>query len=117
MLAPGPVVVTGAGGQVGRALAAAAWPRGFRPLPLPRAALDIADAAAVRALLERSGAVALINAAAWTAVDAAESEAAATWRANAEGPAVLAAACAGRGIPLLHAATDFVSAGDGESDG
>ena len=104
----GTVLVTGAGGQVGRALLAAAWPAGLVPLGLSRAALDIADGEAVARALEESGAVALVNAAAYTAVDKAESEPAAAWRGNAEAVALLAAATARRGIPLLQLSTDFV---------
>ena len=104
----GTVLVTGAGGQVGRALLAAAWPAGLVPLGLTRAALDIADGEAVARALEESGAVALVNAAAYTAVDKAESEPAAAWRGNAEAVALLAAATAARGIPLLQLSTDFV---------
>jgi len=104
----GRVLVTGAGGQVGRALLAAAWPAGLAPLGLTRAELDIADGDAVARALDASGAVALVNAAAYTAVDKAESEPAAAWRGNAEAVALLAAATAARGIPLLQLSTDFV---------
>lgn len=50
----------------------------------------------------------VINAAAYTAVDAAESDAGAAERINATGPRLLAAACAGSGVPLLHLSTDYV---------
>ncbi len=113
MLRPGPVLIAGAGGQIGRALQAAVWPRGFRPLPLDHRQLEIADPDAVRAALTKSGAVALINAAAFTAVDRAESEPEAAWRSNGEAPGVLAAECARRALPLLHLSTDFVFSGDG----
>lgn len=100
------IIVTGANGQVGRELVLRA---GARPLVgLSHAQLDIADPQAVRHTLEAHRATVLINAAAWTAVDRAETEAAAAWRANAEGPAVLASACAAAGIPLLHLSTDYV---------
>jgi len=102
------VLVTGAGGQVGRALLAESWPAGLAPLGLTHAELDIADAAAVRRALEESGAVALVNAAAYTAVDKAESEPAPVRRINAAAVALLAAATAARGIPLLQLSTDFV---------
>jgi dTDP-4-dehydrorhamnose reductase len=105
---PDRVLITGAGGQVGRALLAAPWPAGLSPLGLTHAALNIADAAAIARALDDSGAVALVNAAAYTAVDKAESEPAAAWRANAEAVALLAAATAARGIPLLQLSTDFV---------
>ena len=50
----------------------------------------------------------LVNAAAWTAVDAAEADPEAAGRANRDGPATLAALCADAGIPLLHISTDYV---------
>lgn len=100
------VLVTGAGGQVGRALLAADWPAGLVPLGLERGALDITDAAAIEAALEGCGAV--INAAAYTAVDRAESEPDAARRVNAEAVGLLAEATARRGLPLLQLSTDFV---------
>ena len=50
----------------------------------------------------------VVNAAAWTAVDAAEAEPEAAGRANRDGPAALAAHCADAGIPLIHVSTDYV---------
>lgn len=50
----------------------------------------------------------VVNAAAWTAVDAAEAEPDAAARANRDGPAILAAVCADVGIPLIHVSTDYV---------
>ena len=50
----------------------------------------------------------VVNAAAWTAVDAAEAEPEAAERANRDGPAALAAHCADAGIPLIHISTDYV---------
>ncbi len=50
----------------------------------------------------------VVNAAAWTAVDAAEAEPEAAGRANRDGPATLAAHCADAGIPLIHVSTDYV---------
>ncbi|WP_175766492.1 dTDP-4-dehydrorhamnose reductase [Burkholderia cenocepacia] len=100
------IVVTGALGQVGRELVLRA---GEQPLVgLSRTALDIADADAVRRALDEQRATLVINAAGWTAVDRAEAESDAAWRANRDGPAVLADACAARGIPLLHLSTDYV---------
>lgn len=100
------IVVTGALGQVGRELVLRA---GEQPLVgLSRAALDIADRDAVRCALDEHRATLVINAAGWTAVDRAESEPDAAWRANGDGPAVLADACAAIGIPLIHLSTDYV---------
>ena len=79
-----------------------------------RAELDFEQAAAI----ERGrGApwAAVINAAAYTAVDRAESEVVAAWHLNALAPAALARATAAAGIPLVHVSTDFVF--DGAKDG
>ncbi len=100
----------GAGGQVGRALAA---------LPdvtaLNRAECDIADAAAV-AELEWSAYDAVVNAAAYTDVDGAETDAGrvAAWRANATGPATLARAAAAHRLTLVHLSTEYVFDGRAE---
>jgi len=54
----------------------------------------------------------VINAAAYTAVDAAETDEERAFSVNADGPRVLAAACSSRGVPLIHVSTDYVFAGD-----
>ncbi len=100
------VVVTGASGQLGRELARTA-PDVDLTL-LDRKALDIGDAAAVKRCLEALQPELVINAAAYTAVDRAESEPELARRVNAEGPANLAGACAGLGARLIHVSTDFV---------
>jgi dTDP-4-dehydrorhamnose reductase len=105
------VLVTGAGGQLGRALVAAA-PAGTVLEPRPRAALDVADAAAVDSLLEHFAPDLVINAAAFTRVDDAEREPQGAARANAAGPEVLAAACRRHGAWLTHVSTDYVFDGE-----
>ncbi|MGN6222693.1 dTDP-4-dehydrorhamnose reductase [Pseudoxanthomonas sp.] len=65
-------------------------------------------------LLERLQPDQVVNAAAYTAVDRAEDDVEAAYRANAEAPAVLAAYCADRGVPLIHYSTDYVFDGRGE---
>lgn len=98
------VLVLGAGGQVGRALAAA--------LPgvtaLRHTDLDIADAAA--APIDWSAFDTVVNAAAFTDVDGAETAEGrpAAWRANAAGPAALAAVCRRHGSTLVHLSTEYV---------
>ena len=78
--------------------------------------VDITDAASVAAALDVHRPDVVVNAAAWTAVDRAETEEPAALRVNGEGPAVLAAACARRpGTRLLHVSTDYVFAGDAEA--
>jgi len=108
----GKVVVLGAGGQLGRELLATAIP-GADCTGLARAEVDIADSASLGARMAELAPQLIINAAAYTAVDAAESEPGPASRANAEGPANLASICRERGIRLIHVSTDFVF--DGES--
>jgi len=95
-------------GQVGEALAEAAPAAGLAATVLAHAEADIADPVAVAAAMARHEPRFLVNAAAYTAVDKAESEPEAAARANAEGPRVLAEAAARAGIPLLHISTDYV---------
>ncbi len=104
----GPVLVTGAGGQVGRELLRRAAAYGLEARGLGRAELDVADPRAVRRALEAHRPAFVINAAAYTAVDRAEREPEAAWRVNRDGPATLAAACRELGVPLLHYSTDYV---------
>jgi dTDP-4-dehydrorhamnose reductase len=101
------VLITGAGGQLGRALVAAA-PRGTQLRSLAHAALDIAEPAAVAAVFRDFAPQLVLNAAAFTAVDDAERAPEAAQRTNASGPGVLAAACATAGAWLTHVSTDYV---------
>jgi len=64
-------------------------------------------------LVERVAPTVVVNAAAYTAVDKAEDDADAAFRANAQAPGVLARACAARGIPFVHYSTDYVFDGQG----
>jgi dTDP-4-dehydrorhamnose reductase len=104
---PRRVLVTGADGQLGRAVTASV-PPGTELKALPRRELDIADAPAVAALLGEFAPELLINAAAFTRVDDAEREPQAAARANVEGPEILAAACRRGGVWLTHVSTDYV---------
>jgi dTDP-4-dehydrorhamnose reductase len=107
------VLVLGAGGQLGMELLRTADPQ-LNCMGLTRQELDIGDQVAVAKGLSARAPAVVINAAAYTAVDAAEGDAAAAHRANAEGPANLARACREQGIRLLHVSTDFVF--DGKTD-
>jgi dTDP-4-dehydrorhamnose reductase len=73
-----------------------------------RTEVDIADADAVARTVAEAQPAMVVNAAAYTKVDRAETEPDAAFRANATGPGMLAAACAAAGIPLLHISTDYV---------
>lgn len=104
----GAVLIFGANGQVGRELLRAAWPDGLMPVGLGRGEGDITDPAAIAAAIATHRPVALVNAAAYTAVDKAESEAEAAFAINRDGPRHLTDAAARAGIPLLHLSTDYV---------
>ncbi|WP_201240678.1 dTDP-4-dehydrorhamnose reductase [Rhodothalassium salexigens] len=106
----GTVLLTGAGGQLGRAVQRRAATGALALDPLDRAALDITDAGAVRACLAARRPAVVINAAGYTAVDRAEeaAEAGAVWAVNRDGAANLARACAAIGAPLIHLSTDYV---------
>ena len=84
------IVLFGGSGQVGSELRTLTWPEGFALLSPTRREVDIGDRAAVAALLAAGDIAAVINTAAWTAVDAAEDARDEAHRANALGPAVLA---------------------------
>jgi len=103
------ILVTGGAGQLATALAREGGPA-VRVVGRPHfdfdrpETIDQAFAAASPALV--------VNAAAWTAVDAAEKEPEAAMRANRDGPARLAELCAEAGIPLIHVSTDYVFDGN-----
>ncbi|MCR9257003.1 MAG: dTDP-4-dehydrorhamnose reductase [Alphaproteobacteria bacterium] len=100
------VLVTGAAGQVGTELLALDGQRGLSFVGRTRADLDITDAEAVRAAVADVDAV--VNCAAYTAVDQAEEDRDRAFAVNATAPGLLAAATAARGIPLIHISTDYV---------
>jgi dTDP-4-dehydrorhamnose reductase len=106
------VLLTGAAGQVGQAVLAST-PAGVTAVGVGHGELDIGDAAAVDAYIDAHRPGAIINAAAYTAVDKAETERDLARRVNAEGPANLARAAARTGARLLHLSTDFVFDGQG----
>lgn len=110
-----PILLFGAGGQLGRELTGLAHERGVPVVGLVRAEGDITDRAAVIAALKAHRPGLVVNAAAFTAVDRAENETLAAFAVNAEGPAILAEATADAGVPLLHVSTDYVF--DGSKSG
>ena len=101
------VLITGAGGQVGRALLDAA-PDNLEVVGCAHADLDVGSGDAVLEWIGRRRPGVIINTAAYTAVDKAESEPDAARRINAEGPGHLAAAAREYGARLIHISTDFV---------
>ncbi len=99
------ILVTGGGGQVATELAARGTDRITR---VGRPEFDFDQPDTILATFDRVQPSLVINAAAWTAVDAAEKEADAAYRANRDGPATLARLCARDGVPLIHISTDYV---------
>ncbi|SEJ25801.1 dTDP-4-dehydrorhamnose reductase [Pseudomonas linyingensis] len=105
------VLITGARGQVGHELLRLA-PEGFQVHGLGSTALDIGNAAQVAKVVAEFQPQLIINAAAYTAVDKAESDAERAWAVNRDGVANLAIAAERLGIPVFHISTDYVFAGD-----
>src|SRR5688572_1859036 len=102
------LLVLGARGQVGHELCRLLWPAGYAVAGFDRDGVDISRREEVFAAVARERPDVVINAAAYTAVDRAESEPEAAWAGNCTGPANIAAACAAAGIPLIHISTDYV---------
>lgn len=107
------VLVFGRTGQVATELLRRA-PAGVEVTALGRAEADLADPAACAGIIGQAEADAVINAAAYTAVDRAEAEETLAMAVNAVAPAVLAKACAARGLPFLHLSSDYVFDGSGD---
>jgi dTDP-4-dehydrorhamnose reductase len=105
-------MITGAAGQLGSDLVALLTESGDEVRPYARADLDITNSSAVAAAVEQFRPDVVVNAAAYTAVDAAEADEDAAFLANASAPAILAAALARSGGRLVHVSTDYVFAGD-----
>jgi dTDP-4-dehydrorhamnose reductase len=106
-------LVTGAGGMLGRDLVVRLGAERDDVVGLGHADLDIADPPSVRRALDAHRPQVVVNCAAYTAVDAAESDEVAALRVNGTGPRVVAEACASTGARLLQVSTDYVFDGTG----
>ncbi len=106
------ILLTGATGQLGRALQATLADHDVAALGSRE--LDVTDLEAVRGTVESTGAELVLNAAAWTDVDGAQADPEGAFRVNGLGPRNLALATRACGAALLHVSTDYVF--DGESD-
>lgn len=95
-------------GQLGQELTRAGAARAIPLVALSHGEADITDRAAVREAIKRHGPSLVVNAAGFTKVDLAETETEAARQANEVGPAIVAAACASAGAPLIHLSTDYV---------
>ena len=103
--AGGKILVTGGNGQLATSLAAAGGARVDR---VGRPECDFAAPDTIHRVFAASAPAFVVNAAAHTAVDAAENDVAASEAANRDGPRLLAELCAAAGIPLIHVSTDYV---------
>jgi len=104
-----PILVTGGSGQLATALAVQG---GDQVRVAGRPGFDFDRPETIAAAFRAASPRLVVNAAAYTAVDAAETDEAAAFRANRDGPAELARLCAGAGIPLIHISTDYVYDGE-----
>jgi dTDP-4-dehydrorhamnose reductase len=102
------LLVTGGAGMLGQAVAAAATRLGHDVIALPRADLDITDADHVRRVIAAAEPRAIVNCAAWTDVDGAETAEAAATAVNGAGAGNVARAAAENGARLVHVSTDYV---------
>jgi dTDP-4-dehydrorhamnose reductase len=102
------ILITGAGGMLGVEVQRAAENAGHETLALTRAQLDIGDGTATTETVRNAAPEAVINCAAWTDVDGAESQAEAATAVNGAGAGNVAAAAAGVGAWLVHVSTDYV---------
>jgi dTDP-4-dehydrorhamnose reductase len=102
------LLVTGAAGMLGRDVCHVAQHAGHEPIAIDLPELDIADPGAVRAFFEQERPTAVLNCAAWTDVDGAETHSEQAHAVNADGAGNLARAAAAIATPLLHISTDYV---------
>ena len=105
------LVCIGRSGQVAQSLLDASRPE-LEVIALGRPGLDLAKPETVRDALGAARPDAVVNAAAYTAVDQAETDEAAAFAINARGAQAVAEACTTLGVPLVHLSTDYVYAGD-----
>ncbi|MFF9030826.1 dTDP-4-dehydrorhamnose reductase [Streptomyces iakyrus] len=105
-------LITGAGGMLGRDVVGELTGRGETVVGLDRAALDITDPEAVDAAVREHRPDLVVNCAAYTAVDDAETDEARALEINGDGPRLLARACAAHDARLIHVSTDYVFSGE-----
>ena len=109
------ILILGGNGQLGQELARAAALQGMPATALSRTQLDIANRSDVASVLTHTRPALVVNAAAYTKVDLAETNEEEARRANEIGPTVLAAACVAERVPMVHVSTDCVF--DGSKEG
>jgi dTDP-4-dehydrorhamnose reductase len=108
------LLVIGGSGQLGTELTNAALPEGWTLNAPARDVLDLANTSAIAALVTTQRPNIIINAAAYTAVDKAESEPDLAFALNRDVPGALARAASAAGAALVHVSTDYVFSGEGD---
>ncbi len=104
----GSILIIGRLGQVAHELRRGGWPAGCAVEYLARPEIDLARPGEVRDAIRARRPAIVVNAAAYTAVDAAEADSATAYAVNRDGPAALAEACRETGAALIHYSTDYV---------
>lgn len=115
MIAPARILVLGRSGQVASALRQAEWPPDIVMEARGRESLDLFQPRSVVSAIESGDWAAVVNAAAYTQVDDAETQSDAAYVVNRDGPAAVARTCAHLDIPLVHLSTDYVFDGTSTS--
>jgi dTDP-4-dehydrorhamnose reductase len=106
------ILITGASGQLGDALTKLTAAKGLGAIAVARPGFDFAQPTTIKAAFAAAEPKFVINAAAYTAVDKAETDEAAAIAGNHTGPLALAKLCAAAGIPFIHVSTDYVFDGN-----
>jgi dTDP-4-dehydrorhamnose reductase len=112
MMTTQPLLITGATGTLGQAFQRLCHIRGLHAVLLDRTLLDIADTESIEQALDHHQPWAVVNAAGYVRVDAAETDTARCFRENTTGPRLLAAACAAQDVQLLTFSSDLVFGGE-----
>lgn len=102
------ILVTGGSGQVGQELQKLSWPDGMVVFAPPRDVLDLSQPAHIEQVLRKHQIVGIVNAGAYTSVDAAESDGLNAFLINGASPTALAMFAKEYEIPLVHISTDYV---------
>jgi len=106
------LLVTGGNGQLGTELKRQALPSGWEMIAIDVDELNLRNPQAITDFIAADDWHAVINGAAYTAVDKAERDGVRAWEVNALAPAAIADACAARDIPIVQISTDYVFSGD-----
>ncbi|HRK17660.1 MAG TPA: dTDP-4-dehydrorhamnose reductase [Hyphomicrobiaceae bacterium] len=107
------VLVIGRTGQVGHELMRARWPDGWSVTGTDRGEMDLAEPDTIRHALAQRAPDVIVNAAAYTAVDRAETDRDRAFTVNADALAIIGGDAAARNVPVLHISTDYVFDGSG----